>query len=838
MPETARPASFRPVLDLAALLNEAQLRAATTIDGPLLVLAGAGSGKTRVLVHRIAHILEQRRARPWQLLSVTFTNKAAGEMRARLESLIGPEIRDAWIGTFHSVCGRLLRRHADVLGFTSSFTIYDTDDSKRVIKRVLSDLEIATTSGITPAGVAGEIDRAKNKGLGPKALLEQDAGFLTPVQRAARRVYPKYQEALRSSNAMDFGDLLLLAAELLRHHPDLRSRYVERFRYVMVDEFQDTNAVQYELLELLTRERRNLMVVGDDDQSIYRWRGAEVKNILDFPRRFPGATVVKLERNYRSSANVLAAANAVIARNQTRHPKTLYTEAGDGAPIGVALLPHGDDEAIAIARIVAARVRAGESPDRFAILYRQNAQSRPFELALRRERVPFTLIGATGFFERKEVKDVLSYLRVLANPASTEDFERIANVPGRKLGPKALDRLRAAASAAGVSGAQAVELPKAKLEAAGLKGAALKECLALGALLSRLRSLAEEGTATEVAKAVIERTGYRRWLELSDPSSAEERIANVEELVTSISEHETLESILEAPEPEDPDAPGVELGLTGARTPLAAYLDQVSLTSPNDKKTESGAVSMLTLHAAKGLEFPIVFMVGMEEHTFPSRRAVDGDQEQIEEERRLCYVGMTRAMEELHLTGVRYRRIYGAEEVRRPSRFLGELPERVVSELPLPAGIGAGYEALYRTSGARYATGAVDPFDLDPLDDDPFVDPPEPPTDFGVAARGGFAAPPRSPRRPWGRSAPAAVVDDVDGGWSPEGRAEPAEPDTPGGWRPGALVEHNTFGQGRVLEVDGHGPRAHLTIEFPGVGRKRVVARYVAPTSDRARGQT
>lgn len=767
-------------LDLARLLNPEQYEAATTTEGPLLILAGAGSGKTRVLVHRIAHIVEKRRAWPREILAVTFTNKAAAEMRHRAEALIGPSAKEAWIGTFHSLCGRMLRREGHRLGYDASFTIYDDDDQKRVIRRVMQELQIETDGrGVSINQVAHEIDRAKNHGQLPATYLKRDGGgFRTPSQSATLRVYPRYQDELRRSNAMDFGDLLLLTKEILEHHPEARENLAHRFRYLLVDEFQDTNKVQYEILKLLLLGHDNLAVVGDDDQSIYRWRGAEVGNILGFTDDFPNAKVVRLEQNYRSTGHILSAANAVIQRNKRRHKKTLFTEAEAGLPIGVAMLDHGDEEAFLVAETIAARIRGGADPHDFVILYRQNAQSRAFEEALRRARVPFVIIGGTGFYERREIRDLLAYLRLLVNPRSMEDLERIINVPPRKIGETTVDRLRAAGAVADVTGLAILDLPDETLEAQGLKGKTLERIRELGALMKKLGAQAEEASASDVARALIEAIDYPGYLEAADPASAEDRIANVQELVTSIVEHETARSA------------AVEggYGIAGARTPLAAFLDETSLVSTADRDSLEGSVSMMTLHAAKGLEFPVVFMVGMEEHTFPIRRAVEGLEDDLEEERRLCYVGMTRAMRELNLLCARYRRIYGNEEVRLPSRFLGELPDAIVTTFgrrtrPAFADRSASDDA---GAEARVEYEEIDPHDPD---DAPYVPP---------APRPRVAPPP-------------------GGG---------------GGMRVGARVIHNLFGVGVVEAVSGSGANAHLTIRFPTEGTKRVVARFVRPAED------
>lgn len=766
-------------LDLARLLNPEQLEAATTTDGPLLILAGAGSGKTRVLIHRIAHILDLGLAKPWQIFAVTFTNKAAREMRDRLTQLLGPFARDAWIGTFHALSARMLRMEGYRLGYTSSFTIYDADDAKRLVKAILEESgPDRSLKATTVSAVAHEIDRAKNAGLTPEAFAEGASSHDSPHRREARRVYPKYQAALRRANAMDFGDLLLEAVQLLKHHPEAHEAFARRFRYVMVDEFQDTNRVQYELLQTLVSSHRNLAVVGDDDQSIYRWRGADVENILGFNQAYPDAKVVKLETNYRSSAHILTAANAVIRHNTKRHAKQLRTDAPEGAPVALALVMRSEQEADLVAHTIADRVRSGsESWGDFAILYRLNAQSRQFEEALMRSRIPYQLFGGTGFYDRMEVKDIIAYLRLTANPSSRQDFMRVVGTPNRGIGAKTVERVRAAAEPLGLEGALMLGAPESALLEAGLSKAAIKKLRGLDQLLASLRDLAETASATEVARRIVEDTGYIAHLERTDPATAEDRIANVGELVSSIAEHEER---LADEDAYDPEAELAGLGLAGARTPLQAFLDQASLVSADDRDTSSDQVSLMTLHTAKGLEFPVVFMVGMEERTFPSQRAVDDlDPETLEEERRLCYVGMTRAMRELVLTGARFRRIYGREEVRVPSRFLGELPDGIIATLG-----GAGVEA-------------PSPF--------------EPSTN--IQHRGD-----------------ERIEYELDDGGDPSYRPPP--PTSRGGsgdLAPGSQVWHNTFGTGTVVESDGGGTQARLTIRFPEVGTKRVVARFVRP---------
>lgn len=643
-------------------LNPEQRAAAEHTEGPLLILAGAGTGKTRVLVHRVAHLLETGAARPHEILAVTFTNRAAGEMRSRIETMVGPAARRAWIGTFHSMCGRILRLEGHRLGYNRQFSIYDQQDSLRVLKRCLETAG-HPKSDISPQSIASEIDRAKNLGLSPEAFLSEIAPFDTPTRRIARGVYPKYQAALRAANAVDFGDMLLLTVELFKCAPEVCAELGQRFRYVMVDEFQDTNQVQYQLLRKLVAPHQNLAVVGDDDQSIYRWRGAQIKNILEFPQIFPDAEVVRLEQNYRSTGNILRAANAVIAQNQRRHGKRLRTEAGDGDPLGVALFQHADDEAQMVAQIITQRIRGGSAPEDFAILYRQNAQSRIFEETLRRFRVPYVVLGGTGFYERAEVKDLLAYLRMIVNPRSTEDFLRVVNVPGRGIGQKTLSQLQALSEQEERPGAEVLSLGSAALERAGITKRAVRQLEVFAERLAAWTALADDDSPDAVLRAIISDTRYLAHLEKKDPATFEDRSANVEELVSSVAEFE----------PEADEA-------SEAASPLERFLEQAALSSTQDVDTDH-AVRLLTLHAAKGLEFPCAFIVGLEEGTFPSRRAAEGDEDDLEEERRLFYVGITRAEKTLFLSAARYRRIYGREELRLPSRFLAELPEAVVGPM-------------------------------------------------------------------------------------------------------------------------------------------------------------
>jgi DNA helicase II / ATP-dependent DNA helicase PcrA len=642
-------------------LNPEQREAVTHGDGPLLILAGAGSGKTKTLVHRIAHLIQTGRAHPSHIFAVTFTNKAAGEMRARLSTMLGRAIDGAWIGTFHALCARLLRDEGSRVGLHPSFTIFDESASKRLLRAVVEEMRFDTTRGASVTAIADAIERAKNLGFTADALLASQT--LAVLDRrpgldlalaAAAKVYPRYQDALRRSNAVDFGDLILLTVQLLESD-DFRGKLADRFRHVLCDEYQDIDAAQGRLLRLLACHE-NITVVGDDSQAVYGFRGADPRFILEFTDHHPAARVVTLERNYRSTANILAAANAVISKTPQRYPKTLRTEADAGAKVGVSIVETGTDEAELVAQTIADRIIAGERASSFAILYRQNAQSRPFEDALRRRGIEHSLLGGPAFYDRDEVKDVLAYLRAIANPSSRPDFERILDTPTRGLGDNAIGAMRTACLPFNVDGSAMLE-QEAALRSA-FKPSLVAKLHQVRDLLRDLRKLAETASAAAVATAVIERTDYVRYIQRIDPRRTEDRLGNLAELIAAIAEQE-------AKHPREPE-----------KTPLAAFLDRISLVAFDDQLSD-GAVTLLTLHGAKGLEFDVVFMVGMEEETFPSKQAISAGAEEIEEERRLCYVGMTRARKELHLIAARSRYMYGHEETRMPSRFLADIPPGV-----------------------------------------------------------------------------------------------------------------------------------------------------------------
>ncbi len=636
--------------DLVAGLNEPQKAAVLHRGGPLLILAGAGSGKTRVLTHRIAHLVQTGDARPDQILAITFTNKAATEMRERAAQLVGNRANAMWLTTFHSASARILRSEAERLGYTRGYTIYDSADSNRLVRQCMDSREV-DAKRFPPRMIQSIISRAKNQ-LENAAQFEQHVDGV--VDEVVAAVYATYERRLREMNAMDFDDLLLRSVELFQTFPEVLERYRSVFQQILVDEYQDTNSAQYKWVELLAHEHRNLVVVGDDDQSIYGFRGADVRNILDFEKDFPDAKVVKLEQNYRSTGRILDAAHAVVARNSGRRGKKLWTEGPEGDKIKLRQLTDEHEEARYVAGEIQRLTENGLSNDDVAVFYRTNAQSRVLEDTLVRYRMPYQVIGGTRFYERAEIKDALAYLTILANPADQVSLQRIINSPRRGIGKTTVDRLLGYAN---TTGEPVLELVGRAEEVPGLGGAALKALTRFAEMMDSLRAkAAEERHVGDLLQAVLDQSGYTDTLQAEgagDPQALA-RLDNLAEFVGMAREYD-LNSV------GDDDA-GLE-----------PFLQQVALFSDQDAiETDEGQITLMTLHNAKGLEFPVVFMLGMEEGIFPHSRAVDsGD---IEEERRLCYVGITRARENLYLTHAARRMIFGESGWNEPSRFLDEIP--------------------------------------------------------------------------------------------------------------------------------------------------------------------
>ena len=658
-------------------LNEPQREAVLHDEGPLLVLAGAGSGKTRVLTHRIAYVVETDRAAPGEILAITFTNKAAGEMKERVQALVGRRARAMWVMTFHSACARMLRAEGARLGYTRSFTIYDEADSLRLVKRCLDELDI-DPKRFTPRAVKRQISDAKNALLDAAGYRQQVGSFF---EQTAADAYELYEQRIHSMNAMDFDDLLVRCVDLLQLFPEVRDRYRQTFQQVLVDEYQDTNRAQYRWLQLLSEDHRNLCVVGDDDQSIYAFRGADIRNILDFEDDFPDARVIKLEQNYRSTQTILSAANAVVSHNRARKSKTLWTDVGQGDPVRVRELEDEHTEARYVAGEIERLVESGTSRDEVAVFYRTNAQSRVLEDTLVRYGVGYQVIGGTRFYERAEIKDAIAYLTLLVNPSDVVAFERAVNSPRRGIGQTTQARI---VSHANTVGEPVWEVALAPEDVPGLGAAAIKAVGRFMSTMERLQERAESASVGDLLQELLNEVGYLEALRAERTIEAEGRLENLEELVGVGREY---------------DATAEEGGS------VEEFLQQIALFSEQDNlRDDEGIVTLMTLHNAKGLEFPVVFMIGCEDGVFPHMRAIEsGD---LEEERRLCYIGITRAKRDLYLSHARQRALYGAREWNVPSRFLSEIPD----DLTEPSwGAGGRADPAARVepagTGATFALG-------------------------------------------------------------------------------------------------------------------------------------
>ncbi|TMA29288.1 MAG: AAA family ATPase [Deltaproteobacteria bacterium] len=830
----------------AKVLNPPQLEAVQHGEGPLLILAGAGSGKTRVLTHRIAFLLRERMARAGEILAVTFTNKAAGELRQRVEKLVGPEADRLWVATFHAAGARILRREAEALGLTRSFAIYDDADQLAEAKRATVDCGFDV--GTAKQHLA-RIDRWKNAGLLPDEV--KPAEYDVPG-KTALKVYARYQKALQASNAVDFGDLIVRVIDLFQKRADVLAYYSGRFRYILVDEFQDTNPAQYQLLRLLAGAHGNLCVVGDDDQSIYRWRGAEVDNILDFPKHFKGTRVVRLEQNYRSTQRILSAAHALIEKNPRRSEKKLWTAAGDGEKLRVFVADDERDEAARIAQDLYAENARGTAYASMAIFYRANAQSRALEDALRARRIPYRVVRGRSFYDRAEVKDVAAYLRLCLNPRSDGDLLRVINTPPRGIGDTTVEHLRSSAARQGLSLWEALRSNDPELPAN-----ARAKLLPFISLIEKLRAGVQgDAGAADAIERVIEQTGYADRLRL-EGEEGEDRLENLLELVGAAREFDRAWAEAKGlavaapaiPEPVAPmekpllpnpltqtraqylravrQAPGALGSPVGgdeppgdrpdpraavaaaapdeeaADTPLLGFLEQLALVGDADAAESGDRAALMTLHAAKGLEFDAVWMSGMEERVFPSSRSLgqrgplasgEEDPDELAEERRLCYVGMTRARRRLTLSLARCRSLFGELRFNAPSRFVREIPPELAE----------GLEALERAA----AWMPKGPERADVV------------YDYQFDQRQRFERPPMSPRN---RMREARV----DPSARPALKFAAPGVDALG---PGARVRHPSFGIGTVEDSDGMGQTRKLTVRFaPGVGLKKVLARFVEP---------
>lgn len=657
-------------MSITAGLNDMQKEAVLHTEGPLLILAGAGSGKTRVLTHRIAHLVQNKGVDPWNILAITFTNKAASEMKERIETLVGEEATQSmWVSTFHSMCVRILRRNIHLLGYGKWFTIYDSSDQQALIKQVVKNLNYDDKT-FAAGKVLGEISAQKNKAISPEEYAEI-AGDDFRLSRISK-IYTKYQEQLKENNALDFDDLLMKTNELFIKHPETLKMYQDKFKYIHVDEYQDTNTVQYYVVRMLAGDDQNLCVVGDDDQSIYGWRGADIRNILDFERDFPGAKSIKLEQNYRSTETILDAANAVVSLNKGRKAKNLWTENEKGEAIEVLKMPNEYKEAEFIAEHIRKKALAGKREySDFAVLYRTNAQSRVLEEKMVSNSIPYRLLGGTRFYERKEIKDLLAYLRVIANTEDDIAVQRIINVPRRRIGPTTVNRIAQFGLEQDVG---FYETARHSKELGVVGNAPATKVVEFVAMIDRLRTIAPTLGVGELIEEVIDTVNYYDYIKQQHSEDAEDRIDNIGELISKAVNYDNI-----ADEPSLPE-----------------FLEEVTLVADVDNYDEdSNSVVLMTLHSAKGLEFPVVFIPGLEEGLFPSSMSID-DEDGLEEERRLCYVGITRARQRLYLLHAECRRVYGRMKYAGGSRFLQELPmelknQEVKKKAP-------GYDPFFRAN--------------------------------------------------------------------------------------------------------------------------------------------
>ena len=747
-------------------LNEPQREAVRHTDGPLLILAGAGSGKTRVLTHRIAYLIEELGVNPWNILAITFTNKAAGEMRQRVDNLVGFGSESIWVSTFHSMCVRILRRFIDRLGYDSRFTIYDTDDQKTLMKAVCKKVDIDTKQ-FKERMLLSVISSAKNEMILPEEFELNAGGDFAQLKIA--KVYREYEAQLKANNALDFDDLLVKTVQLLQTQPDVRENYQERFRYIMVDEYQDTNTVQFKLVSLLAGKYRNLCVVGDDDQSIYKFRGANIRNILDFEKEYPDAKVIKLEQNYRSTGNILNAANGVISNNKGRKDKTLWTANGEGEKISLRQFDTAYDEAEFIAEDIKKEVRDGASYNDNAVLYRTNAQSRLLEEKFIAMNIPYKIVGGINFYARREIKDILAYLKTVDNGQDDLSVRRIINVPKRGIGLTTINRIQESADERGISFYEALLAPE-MIPGAGRSASKLDS---FAALIEYFKGQAEKESLTDLLNEILDMTGYAQNLEADDEIDAESRLQNIEELLNKAAAYE--EDCVDR----------------GEKATLSGFLEEVALVADIDSLEEDqDYVVLMTLHSAKGLEFPHVYLAGMEDGLFPSYMTITGDDpEELEEERRLCYVGITRAEQQLTLTCARKRMVRGETQYNRISRFVSEIPPELLD------------------TGSRKRTYFSEEDGMDGT------------TAAGNLFSGGKTASAGSSRsKAYASKKPYTVLT--------KGSQLRAQKSDSLAYGVGDRVRHVKFGEGTVLDIKEGGRDFEVTVEFDTAGVRKMFAMF------------
>ncbi|MBY7738475.1 DNA helicase PcrA [Paenibacillus polymyxa] len=764
--------------EAVARLNQPQRQAVEAVDGPLLIMAGAGSGKTRVLTHRIAYLIATRKTAPWGILAITFTNKAAREMQDRVSKLIGPQGRDVWVSTFHSMCVRILRRDIERIGFTSNFSILDSTDQLSVIRSCMKDLNIDTKK-FEPKAVQSMMSTAKNELVTPEMYERKIGDYFEGI---VAKVYTKYQQRLRNNNSLDFDDLIMATIQLFKEVPEVLDFYQKKFQYIHVDEYQDTNRAQYMLCKMLADKHHRLCVVGDSDQSIYRWRGADISNILNFEEDYPEARTILLEQNYRSTSNILNAANEVIGQNTGRKPKKLWTDKEGGAKIKVYRADSEHDEGYFIASEIHKNIKAGKTYSHHAILYRTNAQSRVVEEILIKSDIPYQIVGGIKFYDRKEIKDLLAYLRLLSNPDDDISLIRIINVPKRSIGDTTVGKLQAAAAERGVSIFRVLQV----VDDLGFAGRTRNALVEFYDMIEGLSRMVDYLSVTELTEKMLETTQYRLELQNENTLESRSRLENIDEFLSVTMEFEK----------------GTEdKSLVSFLTDLALIADIDSMN--DDEEEQSDAVVLMTMHSAKGLEFPIVFIVGMEEGVFPHSRAFL-DNEELEEERRLAYVGITRAEEQLFLTCAQMRTLFGRTTANPPSRFLEEIPDELKEDTVIKrdryrrsGNVGGSYggRGLGKSSGSNF--GGERSFD--------------------TMSRSGSSAS-ASPRVTVTTSLPAKPTPSVATGGASIFAA-------------GDKVQHGKWGIGTIVAVKGTGNDMELQIAFPApVGVKRLLAGFAPIT--------
>lgn len=758
-------------------MNDKQAKAVQTTEGPLLIMAGAGSGKTRVLTHRIAYLIDEKMINPWNILAITFTNKAAREMRERAIAL-NPATSETLIATFHSMCVRILRREADHIGYNRNFTIVDPGEQRTLMKRILKNLNLDPKKWNERA-ILGTISNAKNDLLDEVAYEHQAGDMYTQI---VAKCYKAYQEELRRSEAMDFDDLIMMTLRLFDKNPDVLAYYQQRYQYIHVDEYQDTNHAQYQLVKLLASRFKNICVVGDADQSIYGWRGADMQNILDFEKDYPEAKVVLLEENYRSTKKILQAANEVIKNNRNRRPKKLWTQNDDGEQIVYYRANDERDEAVFVASTIDNIIREeGKNFKDFAVLYRTNAQSRTIEEALLKSNIPYTMVGGTKFYSRKEIRDVISYLNLIANPADNISFERVVNEPKRGVGPGTLEKIRTFAYEQNMSLLDA----SANIMLSPIKGKAAQGVYDFANMILNLRDQLDGLSITEAVETVLDKSGYLDALSMQQTLESQARIENIEEFM----------SVTKNFDETNTDGTEDETGIDR----LGRFLNDLALIADTDDgDMEAAEVTLMTLHAAKGLEFPVVFLIGMEEGVFPLSLASE-DPEELEEERRLAYVGITRAEEILFLTNANTRTLFGKTSYNRPSRFLREISDDLLQ-----------YQGLARPANSSFGVRFTK----------------EEPTQFGQGMSLQQALQTRKANAQPQRHTGAQPFSKATGGL-PFGKTSDSS-NSATDWEIGDIAHHKKWGDGTVLEVTGSGKTQELKIKFPEVGLKKVLA-SVAP---------